>query len=132
MMFETPANIEPAQAIHATSESFAEVVRLLEEEKSTLERKLDVATKVRVNCRIGVRVKVTIRVTIAVGDRARGWGRCQINIAMCFGMYIKTSCKLVTISSCGNTGVLTIEEHPLLDLPGEKFRTDRDIQYKQI
>ena len=46
MMFESPANIEPAQAINATSESFAEVVRLLEEEKSTLERKLDTATKV--------------------------------------------------------------------------------------
>ena len=48
MMFETPANVEPTQAVHATSESFAEVVRLLEEEKSTLERKLDAASKVRV------------------------------------------------------------------------------------
>ena len=51
MMFESPANIEPAQAIHATSESFAEVVRLLEEEKTTLERKLDTATKV---CKVAV------------------------------------------------------------------------------
>ena len=48
MMFETPTTVEPTQAIHATSESFAEVVRLLEEEKSTLERKLDTAAKVRV------------------------------------------------------------------------------------
>jgi hypothetical protein len=51
MMFESPANIEPTQAIHATSESFAEVVRLLEEEKTTLERKLDTATKV---CKVAV------------------------------------------------------------------------------
>ena len=51
MMFESPANIEPTQAIHATSESFAEVVRLLEEEKTTLERKLDTATKV---CKVEV------------------------------------------------------------------------------
>jgi hypothetical protein len=59
MMFEPPANIEPTQAIHATSESFAEVVRLLEEEKSTLERKLDTATKVGVSVRV--------RFTIGVG-----------------------------------------------------------------
>lgn len=49
MMFETPSTIEPTQAIQATSESFGEVVRLLEEEKSTLERKLDTATKASVS-----------------------------------------------------------------------------------
>lgn len=46
-MFEPPVSIEPTQAIHATSESFAAAVRLLEEEKSTLERKLDAGTKVK-------------------------------------------------------------------------------------
>ena len=45
-MFDSSADVKPIQAIHATSESFAEVVRLLEEEKSTLEKKFDTATKV--------------------------------------------------------------------------------------